>query len=110
MTLKISGAKNHKAVITNARKNIYKKGAIIKNCVIRRNPRAKQSSDWKLRQLQLNIAALALKNKEKTPAMQKNIKLEDQVVRRSSTSQENLLLCNFATLNLQEENITMRQL
>ena len=84
MTLKISGAKNHKAVITNARKNIYKKGTIIKNCVIRRRPRAKQSWDWKLIQLQLSIAALALKHETKTASLNKNVFQGDQVVRTNS--------------------------
>ena len=107
MTLKIGGAKNHKAVITDARKNIYKKGSfIIRNSVIRRRPEAKKSFDLKLRQLQLNIEALALKNKEKTSAMQKITNSGDQAVKRNSTYHEKSLLSELAALNLQEDTLT----
>ena len=106
MNLKIGGAKNYKAVITDARKDIYKKGSIIKNCVIRRRPGAKKSFDLKLRQLQLNIEALALKNKEKTSAMQKITNSGDQAVKRNSTYHEKSLLSELAALNLQEDTLT----
>ena len=109
MTLKIGGAKNHKAVITSARKNINQKKVAIKNSIIRK-ARAKHSLDWKIRQIQLNYKALTLHKEANAATMKRNISQGDQVVRRSTTSQENLLLSKLATLNLQEETITMRQL